>query len=683
MRAKRLILLILSLSLLVTSCDNEFYLSEKEFHSLRGQIATADVANMVFGQLRGQVVQINFDNSVSPPRIRNSNLAPFLRSHVPTLGILEGFPSYALSVDRVSSEIERQFDNWLSEELRLFSGPNNTEVRIERVEAMRVQFLDNPNFTFSDDKIAFETTTQIAVDCRIRIAINPVLSRLRDPINGINGTYNVTITTNNMRLRGEASFGEIGSSSNVAFKLTPTPGSVTITDRAGSSTSQTIKNSMRDFISRSLAIPIEKNYDQRYDFFALSNCGVKTEFRCHYEQRPEPESTDTHAVFRGSDNRLYWAMRRDAIWSNYTQIKADRLIGRRRETLSFTADPAIARSTDGTLELAAVSQNGGLYYSQYKDGWKNGRYLREPSVKFRGHKYIGRPAVVAGSAGVVDVVVARANGTLVHLRRSSAAIWSEPTVLQFPSGRTYRDPVIVSASQRIFLAAVGSDDRIYTMVFDLQTSRWSQSDQPFPSEYVKYAPAIAASGNRQIDMVYVGRSGVLWHRVFTLSTDNIRPNIADSGVSYGRANDIGFNTTSTPTLVVTGYRQLDLVARGTNNLLRHKHFTGPSSPIGFIEGVTINGGWSGWRDMNRNFYGTRLLVADATEDFAAASKTATGKVELVARLRANTWQQQYRLHHNGFNAMSFGRQPWKTVHWRGFQKVGDPAIVGRPAIAVL
>lgn len=674
------LVLLTSIFLLTTGCDKEFYLSEKEFYSLRGQLATAAVANQVFGNLRMQRLEINFDNSVSPPRIRSTNLAPFLRSHVPTLGILEGFPSYALSVDRVSSEIERQFDNWLSGELRLYSGANNTEVKVERVDAMRIQFLDNPTFTYSADKIVFDAAMEVAVDCRIRI-------NLGFPRSIANGTHNLSITARNMQTHGEFSFLEIGGSSNLHFSLRPRPGRIDVAGLGGFIASFTsIRTEIENTVGRSLSKPIEQDFNQRYDYFALSNCRVRDEFRCLYRQRPEEESTEVHTVFRGTDNKLYWGVRTGNVWSNYWPIKAEWLIGRRREILSFTADPSMARSSDGTLELAAVTQNGGLYYSQYKDGWKNGRFLpiSGSRASIARNRFVGRPAVVAGSAGVIEVVVARANGTLVHLRRSSAANWSEPTVLRFPSGRTYRDPVVTSSSQRIFLAAVGSDNGIYTMVLDLQTSLWSQSSQPATSETVRYAPAVAASGSRQIDMVYVSQSGQPYHRVFTLGIDNIRPNIGDSGVSYGPERAIGGNVTATPALVVTGYRQLDLVARGTDNVLYHNHFTGPSSPVGFIEGVTIRvDSWSGWGDLNRNFYGTRLLAAGATEDFAAATKTATGKIELVARLRANTWQQQYRLHHNGFNATSFGRQPWKTVHWRGFQNVGEPVILGRPAIAVL
>ncbi len=681
-RSCHVAVLTIIVAIFATSCDNDFYLSEKEFYSLLGQVATADTANRVFSNIRGQRLEIVFDNSVSPPRVQRTNLAPFLRSNVPTLGILEGYPSFALSVDRVSGEVEAQFDNWIRDQVKLYTGTNNASVRLERVEAIRLVGLEDPAFTFSPDRMNFRTNVSIGVDCRIRIdALDPISNFLAG---GVNGTYDFTISVREMSLVGEMSFAEAGSNSRAHIRIQPQPGNVVITDR-GASSSSSVKDRLSSFVRHMLSSPIEDDLDQKYAFFALAGCQVRDEFRCQYQSRPNRAEPEIHSVVRGSDGHLYATFRRNGVWANTSQLKTEyRSAGRRRVSVTFDADPAIASSRSGAMYLASRTTGGGLYCAEYRDGWHGGNYLA-PTGTTRAqhlrHKYVGRPAIVSTGAGNADVIASRADGTLVHIQRRGAG-WSAPSTLQFPSGRTYRDPVAVVSDGRILVVAVADNGHVYTMVYDLDTGLWSQAQDVPTSEPLRFTPAVAASGDRQIDMVYAGNSGRPYHRTLHLMISHIQPNVGSAGVSYSQETVIDGNLTAQPALVTTGFHQLDLIARGTDNVLRYKHFTGPNSPHGNIFGVPVNAGWSGWRDMNQNFYGTQLLAGAATEDFAAVAD-GVGDVELVTRLRANTLRSNFRLHHNSFDAATFGRQPWKTVHWRGFQKIADPFIAGRPAIAVL
>ena len=98
---------LISVVIFSTACDSNFYLTEKELYALRSQIATEAVANQVFSTMQNGQLQITFDNSVSPPRVQSSNLETFMRTHIPSLGILEGYPSNALQINRVSGEIEK------------------------------------------------------------------------------------------------------------------------------------------------------------------------------------------------------------------------------------------------------------------------------------------------------------------------------------------------------------------------------------------------------------------------------------------------------------------------------------------------------------------------------------------------------------------------------------------------
>lgn len=672
--------LLLTVTLASTGCDDKFYLDEKEFYALRGQIADQQTANIAFADMRNHTLTITFDNSVSPPRLQSSTLRQLMRDHMLGLTVLEG--TNAIRIDRVAGEIEGQFDNWLSGELRLYTGPSNSDVRLTRVEQMRLMFLDNPVFSFSTNRITYDANVQIEVDNSIHVhAVDSFI----DFFARINGDYDTTVHINTMHLHGEMAFYAAANDwSNMSFRLRPTISRANVTTRGRASTpspSGSVTNGISDFVARALSAPIETDLAQKYDLFSLANCRVQGQFQCVYRPRPDSTTPELQAVVRGTDNHLYATSRRDAVWWGLSLIRAERYTsGRRREVFAFTTDPSLAVSGGRSVELAATTTLGGIYYAQYQNQWQPGHYIEPIGVRDRGNRYTGKPAIAATGPGQVEVVAARQNGTLVHLRRV-ANTWSTPRVLALPAGHRYRDPVTAVSNNRVFLAAVGDDNRIYTMVYDLETQLWSQSQQPVMAEGVTFAPAIAPSGDRQIDMVYVGQAGRLYHRTFDLSVSNIRPNVGDSGVSYSQERQIPGNVISQPALVATGYHQLDLVARGTNNVLYYNHFTGPRSPHGLFDGRTIVAGWSDWSDLNGLFYGTQVRSGGTTEDFALTA-THGGKVDLVARLR-QPFTSGYALNHNGFNAVTYGRQPWKAVHWRGFQRVADLGIVGRPALAAL
>ncbi|MEO6393503.1 MAG: hypothetical protein ABIP75_16760, partial [Pyrinomonadaceae bacterium] len=246
--------ILLSVAIVFTSCDNDFFLSEKEFYAIRWQFADQTAANQLTSGVQGQLLRITFNNSVSPPRIQSTNLAALIRGSMAPLAILEGYPNNSFRIDRVSGEIESQFDNWLSAQLRLYSGVNNAQVRLERVEELRVQFVTNPAFTYSGNKIIFNTTLQMTGDCQIRVdALDPVVNFL---FGGVNGTWDVSIDVNNLQLQGELTTDQAGDqrsgdASNLKFKLVPTVGSVTVRDR-GAVVPATVKNGIRDAVRQSL-----------------------------------------------------------------------------------------------------------------------------------------------------------------------------------------------------------------------------------------------------------------------------------------------------------------------------------------------------------------------------------------------------------------------------------------------
>src|SRR5688572_13025953 len=71
------ILIILSLS--VTACTDEFYLSEKEARSYAGVLATESSANLHFDNLQNRLISLQFDNSSGIPRLQSTNLLAEMR----------------------------------------------------------------------------------------------------------------------------------------------------------------------------------------------------------------------------------------------------------------------------------------------------------------------------------------------------------------------------------------------------------------------------------------------------------------------------------------------------------------------------------------------------------------------------------------------------------------------------
>lgn len=679
-RASVIACFLLSTVILSSGCDTSFYLTEKEFYALRSQIFSESVANQVFSNAQNGQIQVNFDNSTSPPRVQSSTLENFMRTSLPTLGILEGYPSNALQIGRVSGEIEKQLDNWLADRLRLYAGANNSQARLERVDQVRVRFMNNPTFDFIDDKMTFDTTLQMTVDCRIRVdALDPFL----DFFFNVNGTYDVSITVNDLRLRGESSFHSINKDGSLLqFKLAPSVGNVAVTDR-GPATPASVKTGIGEVVKVALSVKAEEKFYQKYDHFALKNCGIGAEFGCEYEARPVSRTPDLHTVARGTDNKLYTAMRRNNVWSNYRELCCTS----NYLQIDFTSDPSLAVSSAGTAELAATTASGEIYYMHYQNGWKNFRFLippippGTPANVVQGLLYTGKPAIIATAPGQVEIVIARANGTLVHLRRINGLAWSAPVVLNLPTtvqgtAITFRDPVMVQTGKYLSLVAKTNTNRLYVANFNIELGVWSPGLPLTQAENVNFVPAAAASGDGRVDLAYVGMSGTVYHRYLS----NIDVTAGGSGFSASVESVISANVNATPILVASGYRQLDLIARGTDNRLYYNHFTGPQSPAGLIDGRNIVQGWSGWSGLNGNFYGTQLLSNENTEEFAVTA-TKTGKLDVLARIRANTFSTTYKLHHNGFDAGKFGKTAWKAVHWRGYERVGDRNFLGRPALA--
>lgn len=673
-----------------TSCDRNFYLSEREFYAFFQQFRSADAANILFSDTAGGNLRITFDNSVSPPRVQSSNLLEFMRTRLSTFALLEGYPFRYFDGARISGEFEKQFDNWLSERLSLYTGQNNAEARLSRIDEMRLVFLNNPTFDFDNGRISFDTTVAVGIDAVVEVnALDPVSSTI---FGGVNGSHNVFIDVQTLRLQGEVWFEPASrKASPMRLTLTPTPGVVAVGGR-GAVVPAVVRNGLANVIKSSLQSPIESKFPHQYDHFSIRGCVVSGTLGCEYQAEGTGEKPDLLTVVRGVDNRIYQFYGRNA-WSTRRVVCCDQYSG---VQASFGADPAVALSGANTAEIVATTTDGRLYHRQFGRHPPTNAFVPAPippgtsSLFYSNYYFRGKPAVAATAPGQIDVVALRGSASgqksLVHIRRLNGS-WTPPVVLNLPmsSGALpntvffgYRDPVMTISGNKLFLLAATTHNKLYAMVFDIETGIWGQPQQLSTAENVAFAPAIASSGDGRVDLVYIGASGAVYHRQIDVSAASIRANVATTGFAVGPQTAIPGTVNSTPVLFSTGFRQLGLIARGTDNRLYYNRYVGPQSTVGAFDGRTIASGWNGFGDLNGNFIGTQILSDGLMEEFAA-SATKTGKIDVISKIKPTALESS-NLHHNDYDAARFGFEPWRTVTWRGFEKIGDLATSGTPAI---
>jgi hypothetical protein len=236
--------------------------------------------------------------------------------------------------------------------------------------------------------------------------------------------------------------------------------------------------------------------------------------------------------------------------------------------------------------------------------------------------------------------------------------------------------VAVQAGNKIILVCVDSQNRLFAKAFDLETGLWGQTFE-IPSQGVQFSPAIAASGESRVDVVYVGMDQAAYHRSLDVQARNFQSNVGTAGISYGPETRIDGTITSAPFLASSGFKQLELIARGTDNRLYHNHFAGPVSPTGLHDGRQINRGWQGWEDASELLFGSIQLRRFS--DNVALTATRDGRVHMVARGRGENPQP---LFHNSYDSNLHGIAPWKAVHWRGFDRIAAQQFVGAPALAL-
>lgn len=671
---KARLLLVLALCISSMSCSNDFYLTESETAAIQSLVRTDQLANALFDNLQTQQLNIQFTNS-TPPRISSSNLASILNST--ELGLV-GIGTN-VSATRISGELEKQLEAWIIGRLALYTGQNSAAVRLERLEGVRVTFINNPTFTYNNNSqsISFSVTVTVSIDGTIDV---DALDSFTNFFFNVNGTYPLTVNVNPLVLNGQISLASIGSENGrLTFKLTPQPGTVAVLDRNGSSAPAIVKDSLRQLMARNLSAKVDERFDQQYTDFNLRTIQLSaanpTTLEIGYRHLPEVAHPLIHSVTRSADGKLYHARNGSNRWSSFNQINLPAINAARIEE-----DPTLVSSGADQLELAAVNRNGHLVYAHWRmETWINDTVRTPSQSTFR-----GKPAMIASAPGQVEVVVERNDGTLWHLRRLNG-VWTTPAELPLrglpfivaPS----RNPVAVQVGNKMVVVFTDAQNGLRAVAYQFETGTWSQPTFITTQETIQFAPAAAASADGRVDVVYVGQSGTPYH----VALDVQAATTTSTGISYGPETNIGGVVNSTPSLSCSGYRVLELVGRGTDNKLYHNRFVPSEMAVGTFDGRTVLAGWQGWSTLNGNYFGSITLSGERMEEFSSVSMR-DGRIQLVGRVRPtpvlDDSSNQY-VFHNSFDSSRYGFFLWKTVKWRGYEKLSTQRFVGRPAIAAI
>jgi hypothetical protein len=688
---QNVLLVVLVLMLLnATGCTDEFYLLEKETKAYQSVLATQTDANRHFDTLQGRIVNLQFDSSGTTPRLLSSNLLAEMR--LTEMAQLETGPA-AISLDRLRAELEKQIDNWVAGRLRLYTGSNNEQARLTRLDSASVQFLTNPTFTYDPGKqsIAFDASVTITLNGTIEVT---ALDWFLNLFVGVNGMYPLTIVLNDMRLAGEASIlSPFADTGRIKFQLTPQiTGAIDVLEN-GTSIPNQVKNGVRELLRKNLSSHVDEIFYQKYNYFTLTSIRLNNSgsLEVAYRSRRDlfgPDSTNPtlHLVARASDGKFYHARKGVSGWSGYTAIP----FPSPSPQPAITNDPALFHSGSDQLELAAVNANNALVYAHWRDeAWGN-QQIFNPGGSSPSTGYRGKPAIAATAPGQAEIIVKDGNGNLWHLRRVNG-VWLTPAIVPLSgysvSPPPYRDPVVLHVGNKIVVVFVNGQNRPTAIAFDLETSIWGQPTSLFTQTTTVYPLAAVASGDSRVDVVYVGANGTPYHRVLDVSANNIVAGIGSTriaivGAEVNLSVPLNIALNAAPVLVASGYKELELIGRGLDNRLWHNRFVNAPAPF-IVDGRTVNPGWQDWQGwvsgMRDNLFGTRITTDGKVSGFAAAA-TRTGRTEIVMRgYTINT----YTLFHNNYESARYGRTPWKTVHWRGYDSIGERLFLGCPALVAI
>ena len=667
----RLCALAVTVAMSVIGCSRGFYLSESEVTAYRENLRTAAVAGNALAPLQGKRVEIHFDSSGATPHITRTNLLDVLRST--QLVILEQL-FHQIHLERLSTQIEQELDQWIQDRLQVLQ-QGQSEVRLKSLDSVTMTFLTAPAFSYD---AARQT---IVIDVRVRLVVSGVVTI--NAVSGVggffasifgsnpNGDYRLSLQMDDYRLPIQFTLSQpFADAARISLHLAPQPGAVSVTGNAPDE----VKNGIQKVLTARLSGVVDESRSLAYDNFSLSGLSLvnrqasgstntEAQLVSTYLARPHRAPPILDVVVRGRFQQLYHARKQSGVWSDFAVVPTPGVAG---------SDPALIASDDDKLELAVISDRGVLLHVSWRDGrWGVQDYgplpvdPSNPSKQFA----LAKPAMAATAAGQVEIFAIGADGGLYHARRISGAWNAVYNVSAAAAQAPLRDPVAVVGGNQVAVFYVDARNRLFSAVYNTAAQQWGNG-QEIPTQGVRFAPAAASCGDGRIDLVYVAQNQAMFHHVLNFSSDRL-------ALGFASETNLGGSFNAGPALACSGYQQLELVARGTDNHIQHNHLVAVTGPQGPVDGRTVRPGWQGWTDANDRFFGT-ILFGQLDSPLALAS-TRTGDVELIARASGSSPQNLFE---STYDSSRFAVSPWKAVDWRGFQQVGSAQFLGAPALAV-
>jgi hypothetical protein len=635
------------LVVMTVGCGHNFYVSESDAAAYQANLRTASAANSLMSSFQGKLITLHFDSAVPRPHLASSNIRDVLAG-IPNLFILDTLRE--ISLDRLAQQLEQQSDAWIGEQLYLLQQTAGQGVKLQRLDHVSVEILSPPtlNYDTSKQAISFRGKVKLILSGTVQVP-------------DLNQAFDITMTVDDYDLPGQLQFSNpYADAARVRILLSPHPGPITVVGAADQ-----VNSGIGQFMSGQLASPLDAIGVLTYDNFGLADLRIvpsqpEAQLTAHYLSSPHVTEPAVDVVARQGDRKLYHAQKRLGTWQQFAPIPLSDPVA---------SDPALVGSGAGRLELAAVSPLGQLLYA----AWRAGAWHDMYRVSVPGHRFSNaRPALVATAPSQVDIVLPGRDGHLYHARRVNGA-WSPMEWVEAAEGiaqRPLRDPTAVLGGSLIAVFFVDARNRLFSVVYDTSSETWAAARE-VPSQGVRFAPAAVSCGDGRVDVVYATANGGTHHQVL-----NFVP--ANKAVLPASDSDLNQTLTATPALTCSGFQQMELVGRASDNHLWHNHLVGTTSPQGVVDGRTIHAGWQGWNTIPNNFFGTTSLRQNANPGLALDS-TRTGQVELLATSKGNGARPLYE---NVYDSQRFGRAPWTAVHWRGLQELNLAHVVGSPAMAV-
>ena len=352
-------------------------------------------------------------------------------------------------------------------------------------------------------------------------------------------------------------------------------------------------------------------------------------------------------------------------------------------------DPTLVHSGSGQIELAATNTAGDLIYSHWRDeAWGN-TVLIKPNTAFNpAIRYMENPPLPLQHQDKLRSSRSEATenfGICEELTAVGQHLSGSRQLLFQALFRRFRDPQAIFVGNKIVVVFADSVNHLYAIAFDIETGNWGQQAEfrtgTNAPVTISFAPAIAASDEEQVDVVYVKSGGSVFHRVIDIGANNFLTPSSTTDISFRNSEiQIPGTTNASPVLTVSTYKQPELFVRGTDNKLYHNHFVYALGSF-TVDGRTINPGWQGWALMDKFIFAATPKADGRVAEFAAAG-TRSGKTEILARALPKYSSQTNLNFHNEFDSNRFAvsTNPWKTVNWRGWEATSSQQqFFGTPA----